>query len=158
MIPNESKELAATSTVEQAINEIYDYIAEPDKLTISRDTLVLAIDALRQIQNKPSAEYVLIDKANGFGYGKSKYAGMFNMTMPEFADTYENKADADSIATRLNHSHGYCLEVFELTEAMMDVIQRESEKVRDDIEDRITRNRVWSIIHALARLRKAIAK
>lgn len=157
--PNNAIQLVEdTTTVEQAINEIHDHIAEPDKLTISRATLVLAVDALRQMQNNSSVEYVLIDKANGFGYGRSKYAGMFNMTMPEFADVYEDASDANDIADGLNKSHGYCLQVFELSEAMMDVIERNAEKVRDDIEDKVTRNRMWSIIHALARLRKAIAK
>lgn len=103
-------------------------------------------------------KYVIIDKANEFGYAPSKYADMFNMTGLVFAQTYseEDKEWCKQKAESLNSIHGYHLEVVEYTEMLLYVIQLEANKAKDLHWDNSTDNRMWAIIHGVDKLKEEL--
>ena len=106
----------------------------------------------KEAKNK---KYVIIDKTNGFGYASSKYADMFNMTMPEHATVFENRKIAEQIALSINLNTGYKLQVFDYEEALLDIIKKQAEKVKQSADDNLTQNRMWSIIYSIEKLYKS---
>ena len=111
--------------------------------------------AENKINNK---KYVIIDKVNGFGYASSKYADMFNMTMPEFATVFQDKDVAEKTAFSLNANRGYELQVFDYEEALLSIIKENAEKVKEKSDDNATRNRMQSIICSVEKLQQEIQR
>lgn len=106
-------------------------------------------------------KYVVIDKKNGFGYRKSKYADMFNMTKPEFAEVFTKKEDAQWIADYLNKDCDYQLEVFEYEEALLDIINEQAKTLHDclpadfsksEIQNNVVRNKMQTVMTCVNKL------